>query len=52
MEENSKEYNTGKTVPKSHPKNKSWKPECALSFNMNWRILVNFVPRFWLGIKY
>jgi hypothetical protein len=21
-------------------KNKSWKPECALSFNMGWRILV------------
>jgi hypothetical protein len=23
-----------------------------LSFNMNWQILVNFIPRFWLGIKY
>ena len=21
-------------------RNKSWKPECALSFNMGWRILV------------
>ena len=25
---------------------------CVLSFNMDWRILVNFIPRFWLGIKY
>jgi hypothetical protein len=25
------------------PRNKSWKPECALSFNMGWRILV-FYP--------
>ena len=33
-------------------RNKSWKPECFLSFNMDWRILVNFTPRFWLGIKY
>ena len=33
-------------------RNKSWKPECVLSFNMDWRILVNFIPRFWLGIKY
>ena len=31
---------------------KSWKPECVLSFNMDWQILVNFIPRFWLGIKY
>jgi hypothetical protein len=23
-----------------------------LSFNMDWRILVNFIPRFCLGIKY
>jgi hypothetical protein len=23
-----------------------------LSFNMDWRILVNFIPRLWLGIKY
>ena len=29
--------------------NKSWKPECALSFNMGWRILVNFIPRFNMG---
>ena len=21
-------------------------------FNMDWRILVHFIPRFWLGIKY
>jgi hypothetical protein len=27
-------------------------PECVLSFNMDWRILVNVIPRFWLGIKY
>ena len=33
-------------------RNKSWKPECVLSFNMDWRILVNCIPRFWLGIKY
>ena len=33
-------------------RNKSWKPECVLSFNMDWRILVNFIPRFCLGIKY
>ena len=33
-------------------RNKSWKSECVLSFNMDWRILVNFIPRFWLGIKY
>jgi hypothetical protein len=24
----------------------------VLSFNMDWRILVNFIPRFWFGIKY
>jgi hypothetical protein len=23
-----------------------------MSFNMGWRILVNFIPRLWLGIKY
>jgi hypothetical protein len=33
-------------------RNKSWKPECVLSFNMGWRILVNFIPRLQLGIKY
>jgi hypothetical protein len=33
-------------------RNKSWKPECVLNFNMDWRILVNFIPRLWLGIKY
>ena len=33
-------------------RNLSWKPECVLSFNMDWWILVNFIPRFWLGIKY
>ena len=33
-------------------RNKSWKPECVLSFNMGWWILVNFIPRFCLGIKY
>jgi hypothetical protein len=27
-------------------RNKSWKPESVLSFNMGWRILVNFIPRF------
>jgi hypothetical protein len=26
-------------------RNKSWKPECVLSFNMDWRILINFIPR-------
>ena len=26
-----------------HLRNNSWKPECALSFNMGWRILV-FYP--------
>jgi len=26
-------------------RNNSWKPECVLSFNMGWRILVNFIPR-------
>jgi hypothetical protein len=31
---------------------KSWKPECVLSCNMDWQILVNFTPHFWLGIKY
>ena len=25
-------------------RNISWKPECLLSFNMGWRILVNFIP--------
>ena len=30
-------------------RNKSWKPECALSFNMGWRILVNFIPSFNMG---
>ena len=24
-------------------RNKSWKPECALSFNMDWRILVFYL---------
>jgi hypothetical protein len=24
-------------------RNKSWKPECFLSFNVDWRILVNFI---------
>jgi hypothetical protein len=33
-------------------RNKSWKPEYVLSFNMEWRILVNFTSRFWLGIEY
>ena len=28
------------------------KPECVLSFNMGWRILVNFISRLWLRIKY
>ena len=32
--------------------NNSWKPECVLSFNTGWRILVNFIPRLQLGIKY
>ena len=32
--------------------NNSWKPECISSFNMGWRILVNFIPNLWLGIKY
>jgi hypothetical protein len=32
-------------------RNKSWKPECVLSFNMGWRILVNCIPRLWLGIN-
>jgi hypothetical protein len=31
-------------------RNKSWKPECVLSFNMDWQI--NFIPHLWLGIKY
>ena len=26
-------------------RNKSWKPECVLSFNMGWWILVNCIPR-------
>jgi hypothetical protein len=29
--------------------NISLKPECVLSFNMDWRILVNCIPRFWLA---
>ena len=29
-------------------RNKSWKPECVLSFNMGWRILV-FYP--WTGLR-
>ena len=33
-------------------RNKSWKPECVLSFKMGWRILVNFIPLLWLRIKY
>jgi hypothetical protein len=33
-------------------RNKSWKPECVLSFNMGWQILVNFIPHLWLEIKY
>ena len=34
-------------------RNKSWKPECVLSFNyMGWLILVNLISRLWLGIKY
>ena len=33
-------------------RNKSWKQECVLSFNMDWWILVNVITRFWLGIKY
>ena len=32
--------------------NNSWKPECVLSLNMGLRILANFIPRLWLGIKY
>ena len=33
---------------KHQNRNNSCKPECVLSFNMGWRILVNFVPRPWL----
>ena len=33
-------------------RNKSWKPECVLSFSMGWRILVNSIPHLCLGINY
>jgi hypothetical protein len=32
-------------------RNKSWKPECVLSFNMGWRILVNFICQSMLKLK-
>jgi hypothetical protein len=32
-------------------RNKSWKPECVLSFNMGCRILVFYPKRYW-GIKF
>ena len=31
--------------------NNSWKPECVLSFNMGWRILVNFFRQPMLKLK-
>jgi len=31
-----------------HLRNKSWKPECALGFNMGWRILLFYLEPFWL----
>ena len=33
-------------------RNKSLKAKCVLRFNMDWRILVNCIPRSWLVIKY
>jgi hypothetical protein len=38
-------------LPLSCLRNKSWKPECVLSFNMGWRILVNFIPRWSTHVK-
>ena len=32
-------------------RNKSWKPECVLSFNMGWRTLVNFIRHPMLKLK-
>ena len=32
-------------------RNKSWKPECVLIFNMDWRILVNFIRQSMLKLK-
>ena len=29
--------------------NNSWKPECVLSFNMGWRIVVNVLVLTWVG---
>jgi hypothetical protein len=37
-------------IEKNHGSQNHW--ECVLSFNMGWRILVNYIPRPWLGIKY
>jgi hypothetical protein len=45
--------NLGKRVKNQNPDMyNTQEPECVLRFNMDWRILVNFIPRFWLGIKY
>ena len=32
-------------------RNKSWKPECVLSFKMGWRILVKFIRQLMLRLK-
>jgi hypothetical protein len=32
-------------------RNKSWKPECVLSFNMDWWILVNFIRQHMSKLK-
>jgi hypothetical protein len=43
-------YN-GKTV-NHYVRNNSWKPECALSFNMGWQDISKFYPSLPLRIKY
>jgi hypothetical protein len=45
-------YPIDKSLVSYQNRNKSLKPEYVLSFNMGWRILVKFIPRLWLGIKY
>jgi hypothetical protein len=42
-------------IPSFYLRNKSWKPECVLSFNMGWRILVFYPEResqsYWWSIR-
>jgi hypothetical protein len=39
------------TLKTYQDRNKSWKPECILSFNMGWRISVNIIHQPMLKLK-